>query len=110
MKRHLRAIWIALTFVVLGFGLFLADGEMTLNLVVLAMLILSLPSGLLVFIALLGLSWLEGRLLGEGTHIASIAFILLSWVSFFAAGYYQWFGRRSQRATTNVPMTGRGDR
>jgi Na+-transporting NADH:ubiquinone oxidoreductase subunit NqrD len=78
------------------------DREITPDLLVLVMLILSFPSSLLVFGVLLELNWIETAILGDGKHIAPVAFILLSWVAFFAVGYYQWFGRISKRATNSL--------
>jgi len=61
------------------------------------MFLISFPSGVLVFGILLLFSWMESYYMGEGKHIASVAFILISWALFSIAGYWQWFLRRRHK-------------
>ena len=94
MIRLIKGVWLACCFAVLAFSLFqiyVNDVEDATIVMVWSMVALSFPSGLLVGFLLGGLSYGLHRMGLDVTGDGGVAVSLALWMTFVAAGYFQWF-------------------
>jgi hypothetical protein len=93
LMKIAKGIWVALAVIVLAVSLYGFDGRPNSDVdifLIWSMLALAFPSSLLVALLLSGVSIAVERL--SSTVVpTSYWSIAITWVCFFAAGYWQWF-------------------
>ena len=88
-----KAGWIGLGVVILGFTLYLFDGKPNSDIAMFlgwAMLVYAFPVGLIVSLLFAGISYLLYNSFSVDVKVGYL-YLLVVWLVFFAAGYFQWF-------------------
>jgi len=88
-----KAGWIGLGVVILGFAFYLFDGKPNSDIAMFlgwAMLVHSFPVGLIVSLLFAGISYLLYNSFSVDVKVGYL-YLLVVWLVFFAAGYFQWF-------------------
>jgi len=88
-----KALWTMLAVIVLAVALYGYNGKPDSDIgifLIWSMLILAFPSSVIVALLLTGLSIVTEKLFSK-TIPTSYWWIVVTWLCFFAAGYWQWF-------------------